>query len=650
MTPAPLQVGQAPSELALKSAGFTPLAFANAVRIGSSRPVYVAGLLRREPLMAPWSIDTTPSRPATDPSMSELLPDPATPVSTTSTPSGMSTSTSWRLLVLAPRTSSRPGRRPDRRLHRRAVVKVSAGQGRAGAQLLDRALEDHLAARRPGTRAEVDDVVGDGDDLGLVLDDEHRVALVAQTQQQAVHPGDVVRMQPDRRLVEDVGDVGQRRAEVADHPGALRLAARQRARRPVEREIAEPDLDERVERVLEAREQGCDRRLVQAAQPLGEVVDLHRAGFGDVDPFDLRRASRLVEPGATAIRAGRERHGPLDEGADVRLERVDVLRQHRLLDPRDEPLERQVDALDLDLGRLLVEQVVELLRGEVADRLVHVEAGAGEDAAVPAVHAVAGDLERATAERLRVVVELGQVHVGDRAHALAARAHAAVVDRVADDDPLALALVDGHRAAGLALRDVERVGRGRTDMGLPEAAEQQAQQGIRVGRGPDRGADVGAHALLVHDDRRRQPLERVDVRPRQRRHETLHERAVGLVDHPLRLGRDRAEHQRALARAGDTGEHRQPALRDLDAHVLEVVHPGAVHADQVVLVGDVRRGRLPGDAHRGGSSMVVSSAASSRASSGPRPTSSWRKKTKASSPASRNGRSLAAQAATSAGG
>ncbi len=37
--PAPLQLGQAPSELALNSAGFTPLALANALRIGSSRPV-----------------------------------------------------------------------------------------------------------------------------------------------------------------------------------------------------------------------------------------------------------------------------------------------------------------------------------------------------------------------------------------------------------------------------------------------------------------------------------------------------------------------------------------------------------------------------------------------------------------------------------
>src|SRR2546423_15550038 len=97
MTPAPLQLGQAPSELALNSAGFTPLAFANAVRIGSSSPVYVAGLLRREPRIAPWSIDTTPSPAGTYPCTSELLPEPATPVITQSTPSGVATSACPRL-------------------------------------------------------------------------------------------------------------------------------------------------------------------------------------------------------------------------------------------------------------------------------------------------------------------------------------------------------------------------------------------------------------------------------------------------------------------------------------------------------------------------------------------------------------------------
>ena len=252
MTPAPLQCGQAPSELALNSAGFTPLALANALRIGSSSPVYVAGLLRREPRIAAWSIDTTPSRPATEPWMSELLPDPATPVTTTSTPSGMSTSTFCRLCVVAPRTSSAPDGCRTGSFSERPVVQVPPGEraaARSPSTVPSKTTSPPAAA---GAGAEVDDVVGDRDRLRLVLDDEHRVALVAQLQQQLVHPLDVVRVQADGGLVEDVGDVGERGAEVADHLRALGLAARERARRPVEREVAEADLDERVERLAGA--------------------------------------------------------------------------------------------------------------------------------------------------------------------------------------------------------------------------------------------------------------------------------------------------------------------------------------------------------------------------------------------------------------
>ena len=250
-------------------------------------------MLRREPRIGVWSTEITPSRPDTEPWINELLPDPATPVTTTSTPSGMSTSTSCRLWALAPRTSSTPdGVRTDgfkeaRSSRWRPVMRA------AGPQPVDGPLEHHLATGRAGAWAEIDDVVGDLDRLRLVLDDEHRVALVAQPQQQVVHPLDVVGVQADRGLIEDVGDVGERGAQVADHLGALRLAARQRARRPVEREVAQPDLHERVERLLERRQQRRHGRLIEAADPFGEVADLHRAGVGDVDPGDPRRAGRL---------------------------------------------------------------------------------------------------------------------------------------------------------------------------------------------------------------------------------------------------------------------------------------------------------------------------------------------------------------------
>ena len=304
----------------------------------------------------------------------------------------MSTSTSRRLCAVAPRISQRAGGRPHRLLEGGPVVEMAAGDGAAGAQPLDGALEDHLAAGGAGARTEVDDVVGDCDRLRFVLHDEHRVALVPQPQQQVVHPLDVMGVQTCGGLVEDVGDVSERRAEVADHLGALRLTTRQRARRPVEREVAQPDLHERVEGLPQRGQQRRHRRLIEAAHPVGQVADLHRAGVGDVDPLDPRRPGRLAEPGAAAVGTGGERYRPLHKRPDVRLHRLLILRQERLLDRRDQPRVRQVDPLDLDLRRLLVEQVVQFLLGVLADRLVRVEEPApAEDAAVPAVHAVAGD-------------------------------------------------------------------------------------------------------------------------------------------------------------------------------------------------------------------------------------------------------------------
>ena len=133
---------------------------------------------------------------------------------------------------------------PHRRLQRGPVVEMAAGDRAAGPQPVDGPLEHHLATGRPGARAEIDDVVGDRDRLRLVLDDEHGVALVAQPHEQVVHPLDVVGVQADRGFIEDVRDVRQRGTQVTDHLRALRLATRQRARRPVEREVAEPDIHE----------------------------------------------------------------------------------------------------------------------------------------------------------------------------------------------------------------------------------------------------------------------------------------------------------------------------------------------------------------------------------------------------------------------
>jgi len=76
-----------------------------------------------------------------------------------------------------------------------------------------------------------------------------------------------------------------------------------------------------------------------------------------------RRPRGLIEPGAFALRAGRECDGALHERPDVRLQCVDVLGQEHLLDSRNEALIGEVQFLDLHLGRFLVEEVVELFLG-----------------------------------------------------------------------------------------------------------------------------------------------------------------------------------------------------------------------------------------------------------------------------------------------
>ena len=94
--------------------------------------------------------------------------------------------------------------------------------------VLDGAFGDHFAAEAPRARAEVDDVVGRRDRLGVVLDDDHRVAEIAQPAKRGEQPLVVALVQTDARLVEDVEHAHEPRADLRREPDALRLAARER--------------------------------------------------------------------------------------------------------------------------------------------------------------------------------------------------------------------------------------------------------------------------------------------------------------------------------------------------------------------------------------------------------------------------------------
>ena len=89
--------------------------------------------------------------------------------------------------------------------------------------------DDDLAAVLPRAGADVDDVVGDADRLLVVLDDDHRVAEVAQPHERVDEALVVALVQPDRRLVEHVEHADEPAADLRREPDALRLAAGERA-------------------------------------------------------------------------------------------------------------------------------------------------------------------------------------------------------------------------------------------------------------------------------------------------------------------------------------------------------------------------------------------------------------------------------------
>ena len=178
------------------------------------------------------------------------LPEPETPVTQVKQPTGKATSMSRRLCMRAPRTVNHSsGRRRCPGVCDAAVAGEEAPGQRlgAGGDERRRPLGDDPAAVLAGARPHVDDVVGRAHRLFVVLDDDHRVAEVAQPQQRVDESPVVALVQADARLVEDVEHADQRRADLGRQPDALRLAAGERRRGPVQSEIADADVVEEAQ-------------------------------------------------------------------------------------------------------------------------------------------------------------------------------------------------------------------------------------------------------------------------------------------------------------------------------------------------------------------------------------------------------------------
>ena len=80
-----------------------------------------------------------------------------------------------------------------------------------------------------------------------MLDDEQRIARLLQAFHDVDHASHVARVQADRRLVQHEQRIDERRPERSRQVDPLHFAARERARLPIERQVAETDVEQELQ-------------------------------------------------------------------------------------------------------------------------------------------------------------------------------------------------------------------------------------------------------------------------------------------------------------------------------------------------------------------------------------------------------------------
>src|SRR5262249_25228915 len=107
--------------------------------------------------------------------------------------------------------------------------------------LFRRPLRQNLSSTLPAFGTKVDDPIGRLNHVEIVLNDQQRIAGIAQPEQHFEQFGHVVKMQPSRRLIQNVKRTPSRFAmQLRRELDALRFATAQRGRRLSNAHVTQP--------------------------------------------------------------------------------------------------------------------------------------------------------------------------------------------------------------------------------------------------------------------------------------------------------------------------------------------------------------------------------------------------------------------------
>jgi len=240
------------------------------------------------------------------------------------------------------------------RLHP-AFPKISPGQTAITAhQAGGKSLVDHFPAPLSAARPHVDDLITKLDHLRVVLNHYHRIADFNQPPQLGHELLLVSGMQADTRFIEHIQDVHQRRTQGPGQMHPLDFTPGKGPRLPVEGQVFQSDLMEKLEAVADLVHQKGRRRvpfelrprLIEEDEAAGNIHGIEPADGQPPEPVEQR--SGLIA-GAAAGLAGSI--GPVTRQKDPDMHPVGLA-----LEPFEKPLYpiEPISALDelLPGGRL----------------------------------------------------------------------------------------------------------------------------------------------------------------------------------------------------------------------------------------------------------------------------------------------------------
>ncbi len=273
-------------------------------------------------------------------------------------------------------------------------------------QRIERAAEDHTPALLTRAEPHVDNRVRDPDHVRVVLDDQDRVALVSQLSQDRDQPLVVARMKANRRLVQYVQGVNQRRPQRCREIDALRLSARQRRRQTIERQVVQADVAEESETLANfAKHLVGDRSFLLRQREAGKegvgVTDCQAADRVDRAATDLDVAGFAAQARAATFRTRQVAPIAAEKYPDVNLVLL-------ALEPPEESLHSLVaGAVAVDHETLLV--VGQFGPGHVEAQTAHL-GGALQVGQLRAVVRLAPGFNRVLRDRLRGIGD-HEIHV-----------------------------------------------------------------------------------------------------------------------------------------------------------------------------------------------------------------------------------------------